>query len=47
MAVDMFLKLEDNNLKGESQDKVHKDEIDVLTWSWGMANSGSAHMGNG
>ena len=34
-ATDMFLKL--GNIKGESLDKVHKDEIDVLAWSWGMS----------
>jgi type VI secretion system secreted protein Hcp len=36
---DMFLKLEGARLgaiKGESQDDKHKDEIDVLCWSWGM-----------
>lgn len=45
MAVDMFLKLSD--IKGESQDSKHKGEIDVLAWSWGMNNSGSAHTGGG
>ena len=45
MAVDMFMKLGD--IKGEAKDKVHKDEIDVLAWSWGLSNSGSAHMGGG
>jgi len=45
MAVDMFLKLE--GIKGEAQDKTHKDEIDVLAWSWGISNSGSSHMGGG
>ena len=45
MAVDMFLKIGD--LKGESKDSQHKEEIDVLAWSWGMANSGSAHVGGG
>ena len=34
-ATDMFLKL--GNIKGESRDKVHKDEIDVLAWSWGLS----------
>ena len=34
MAIDMFLKLEP--VKGESLDGKHKDEIDVLSWSWGM-----------
>jgi len=43
MALDMFLKIGD--IKGESQDKVHKGEIDVLAWSWGMSNSGSTQVG--
>jgi type VI secretion system secreted protein Hcp len=45
MAMDMFIKIGD--LKGEARDKVHKEEIDVLAWSWGMSNSGSAHTGGG
>ncbi len=45
MAVDMFIKIGD--IKGESKDKEHKEEIDVLAWSWGVSNSGSAHMGGG
>jgi type VI secretion system secreted protein Hcp len=45
MAVDMFLKLE--GIKGEAQDKHHKDEIDVLAWSWGCSQSGTTHMGAG
>jgi type VI secretion system secreted protein Hcp len=45
MAVDMFIKLE--GIKGESRDKTHKDEIDVLAWSWGLSNSGTMHMGAG
>src|SRR6185436_2832028 len=45
MAVDMFIKI--GTLKGESRDSVHKAEIDVLAWSWGMSNSGSAHVGGG
>ena len=36
-----------DGIKGESVDSKHKDEIDVLAWSWGMSNSGSAHMGGG
>ena len=27
--------------------KVHTNEIDVLSWSWGMTNNGSAHVGGG
>ncbi len=45
MAVDMFLKIGD--LKGESKDKSHKDEIDVLSWNWGMRQNGTAHSGGG
>jgi type VI secretion system secreted protein Hcp len=45
MAVDMFMKLGD--IKGESQDKTHKEEIEVLAWSWGMSQSGTMHMGTG
>ncbi len=45
MAVDMFLKLE--GLKGESADDKHKEEIDVLAWSWGASQSGTMHTGGG
>ncbi|MFJ5300594.1 type VI secretion system tube protein Hcp [Pseudomonas sp. SLFW] len=45
MAVDIFIKIGD--IKGESQDKAHKDEIDVLNWSWGMTQSGNMHTGGG
>lgn len=34
-ASDMFLKM--SGIKGESQDFKHKDEIDVLSWSWGTS----------
>jgi type VI secretion system secreted protein Hcp len=46
MAVDMFLDIE-GEIEGESQDKEHKNEIDVLAWSWGMSQSGSFHTGGG
>jgi len=46
MAVDMFLDIT-GEITGESQDKEHKKEIDVLAWSWGMSNSGSFHVGGG
>jgi type VI secretion system secreted protein Hcp len=45
MAVDIFLKLDGVN--GESKDKTHAKDIDVLSWSWGMSNNGSAHQGGG
>ena len=47
MAVDMFMKFEGDKFKGESRDKSHPAEIDVLAWSWGMSNSGTAHTGGG
>ena len=45
MAVDMFMKITD--VKGEAKDSTHKDEIDVLSWSWGMNQSGTGHVGGG
>ncbi|MGN6385916.1 MAG: type VI secretion system tube protein Hcp, partial [Verrucomicrobiota bacterium] len=33
-AFDMFIKIGD--LKGESRDKTHASESDLLSWSWGM-----------
>jgi type VI secretion system secreted protein Hcp len=44
-AVDMFLKIE--GIDGEASDKNHEGEIDVLSWSWGMTQSGSAGGGAG
>lgn len=46
MAIDMFLKMS-GDIKGESKDHKHKDEIDVLAWSWGVSQSGTFHMGGG
>jgi len=43
--MDIFIKIGD--LKGESIDDKHKDEIQVLAWSWGMSQSGTTHMGPG
>lgn len=45
MASDIFLKMGD--IKGESQDEKHKDEIEVLSWSWGMNQPGSMAAGGG
>jgi type VI secretion system secreted protein Hcp len=38
--VDYFLKI--SGIDGESQDDKHKGEIDVLSFSWGISNSGNA-----
>jgi type VI secretion system secreted protein Hcp len=45
MASDIFAKLGD--IKGESVDAKHKDEIEVLSFSWGVANSGTIGGGGG
>lgn len=39
MAVDYFLKLD--GIQGESQDEKHKNEIQILSWSWGASNVSS------
>jgi type VI secretion system secreted protein Hcp len=45
MAADIFAKLGD--IKGESIDDKHKDEIEVLSFSWGVTNAGTAMAGGG
>lgn len=42
---DIHLKLGD--VKGESTDDKHKDEIDVLKFSWSVRNAGSTGQGGG
>ena len=39
MAIDIFANLGD--IKGESTDSKHKDEIEVLSFSWGISNPAS------
>jgi len=45
MAADIFAKIGD--IKGESLDDKHKDEIEVLSFSWGVANAGVISAGSG
>jgi type VI secretion system secreted protein Hcp len=45
MATDIFAKIGD--IKGESSDAKHKDQIEVLSWSWGVTQSGSMTPGGG
>ena len=45
MAADIFAKLGD--IKGESLDSKHKDEVEVLSWSWGVSQGGSMQSGGG
>ncbi|MDY7544836.1 type VI secretion system tube protein TssD [Glaciimonas sp. Gout2] len=45
MAQDMFLKI--NGIDGESSDKSHKAEIEVLSWSWSVSQQSNMHAGSG
>ena len=45
MASDMFLKL-GNGIKGETKDSKHKDELDIMSFSWGVSNP-TSHYGGG
>jgi type VI secretion system secreted protein Hcp len=45
MATDMFLKMQP--LKGESQAKDHKGEIEIHSWHWGVSQDGTTHIGTG
>jgi|SRR6478736_403883 len=46
MATSIFARI--GAIKGESRDARHKDEIEVLSWSWGVSQSGPAgHPGGG
>jgi type VI secretion system secreted protein Hcp len=45
LASDIFAKIGD--IKGESQDDKHKDEIEVLSFSWGVANAANIGGGGG
>ena len=45
MSVDMFLNID--GVEGEAADSSHAGEIDVLAFSWGMTQSGSAAIAGG
>ena len=45
MASDIFLKIGD--IKGESLDDKHRDEIDVMSFSWGLNQTGTMAFGGG
>ena len=45
MAADIFAKI--GEIKGESLDAKHKDEIEVLSFSWGVTNPGAIASGSG
>jgi type VI secretion system secreted protein Hcp len=45
MASDVFAKI--GAINGESHDRRHPDEIEVLSWSWGVSQTGSVSPGGG
>ncbi|WP_306716077.1 Hcp family type VI secretion system effector [Burkholderia dolosa] len=45
MAQDIFLRL--TGIAGESTDRVHSNEIEVLTWDWSASQQSTMHMGSG
>jgi len=45
MAIDSFLKL--GTLKGESVVKGFEDQTQILSWSWGMTQTGTTHTATG
>jgi type VI secretion system secreted protein Hcp len=47
MAIECCLKLEDPDLTGEAQILGHEEEIDVLSWSWGLRQNGTMHQARG
>jgi len=48
MAANYFLKFEpDTGVQGESTQKDHKDEIEVLSFSWGVSQAGGFSFSGG
>jgi type VI secretion system secreted protein Hcp len=45
VATDYFLKLD--GIEGESTDDKHKGEIDVISWNWGVSQTGTHQAGGG
>ena len=45
MAVDIFIKID--GIPGESTDRGHPHEIEVLSYSWGESNTGAHAFGGG
>jgi len=46
-AVDYFLKIENPNVEGETQDAKHAGEIEIEDWSWGESQTGTSAYGSG
>jgi type VI secretion system secreted protein Hcp len=45
MAVDMFLKIA--GIDGDSRDAKHKGEIEIMSYSWGISQTGATNPGGG
>jgi type VI secretion system secreted protein Hcp len=45
MAANMCIKI--GTIPGESTTEGHANEIDVLSWHWGLTQSASSHVGGG
>ena len=45
MSSKIFLTI--GNIKGESTDSKHKDQIEVFSWSWGVTNAATVGTGGG
>lgn len=45
MAFDIFLKID--GIEGESTDRAHKGEIEIMSWSWGETNATTSPTGGG
>ncbi|KTT24989.1 type VI secretion system tube protein Hcp [Pseudacidovorax intermedius] len=45
MSCDFHIKLD--GVKGEATHKDHKDEIEILSWSWGVSNAALSTSGGG
>jgi len=43
MATNMFITIGD--IRGDSRDRMHRDEVEVLSWSCGLSNSVAAPSG--
>jgi type VI secretion system secreted protein Hcp len=46
-AVGIFMSIDKNAIKGDVNNRSHKDWIEVLAWSEGSSNSGTTHQNSG
>jgi type VI secretion system secreted protein Hcp len=46
-VADIFLTIKGPDIVGESQDDKHKDQMEILSFSWGVQNIGTSGTGTG